>query len=190
MKPIANGSSVGLRIIDREGDIDEAARAATQAPDKRFMAEPFVRGRELTVGVVDFSGRPEPLPASEIVLEKGHRFDYDGKYLGRGSTEITPAALSPTDAAACQAAAVRAHEALGCYGYSRTDMILCDDGRDPVFLETNTLPGLSRSSFIPQQLRAAGWTLDAFVDRQLELARLRRDLRGSGISQGGATGQP
>ena len=171
MKPVANGSSVGLRIVASPADLELAAEEAAASEDPRFMAEPFVAGREVTVGVVDWSGAPEALPPSEVILEKGRSFDYEGKYLGLGSREVTPADLSPEETRACQEAALTAHRALGCEGYTRSDFIL-SEGRC-VFLETNTLPGLSSASFLPQQLRSAGISLETFVERQMELARSR-----------------
>jgi len=103
-----------------------------------------------------------------VVLEAGRTFDFDGKYLGKGVREITPADVSESIARAAQAVALAAHEAVGCRGYSRTDVIMGKDG--PVFLEINTLPGLTRASFIPQQLEAAGIDLRDFLERQIEIA--------------------
>jgi D-alanine-D-alanine ligase len=110
---------------------------------------------------------------SEVRLIPGGAFDYAGKYLGRGTEEITPAELEPEAWQQAQALAVLTHTALGCRGYSRTDMILTDAG--PVLLEINTLPGMTKASFIPQQLAAAKRPVKAFLERQLTLARQRRD---------------
>jgi D-alanine-D-alanine ligase len=101
----------------------------------------------------------------------GGAFDYAGKYLGQGTEELTPAPITAAQRVDAQALAVLAHQTLGCGGYSRTDLILTEEG--PTFLETNTLPGLTRASFIPQQLAAAGKDLRAFLLRQLDLARSR-----------------
>jgi D-alanine-D-alanine ligase len=103
-----------------------------------------------------------------VVLESGRTFDFDGKYLGKGVREITPAAISEEMARAAQRVALTAHQAVGCRGYSRTDVIMGNDG--PVFLEINTLPGLTRASFIPQQLAAAGIELRHFLERQIQIA--------------------
>lgn len=174
LKPVADGSSVGLvHLRSREG-VPEAARALASAK-LRYLAEAFVEGRELTVGVVDEPGGPLALPVSEVRLVPGGAFDYAGKYLGAGTEELTPAPLDDAQRAEAQALGVLAHTTVGCRGYSRTDMILTADG--PVFLEINTLPGLTKASFIPQQLAAAGRDLRGFLERQLELARARRDGR-------------
>jgi D-alanine-D-alanine ligase len=106
-------------------------------------------------------------------VDPGGAFDFAGKYLGRGTRELTPAEVAPEVALAAREAAVTAHRALGCAGYSRTDLIAGTRGIH--FLETNTLPGLTRMSFIPQQLAADGRTIEAFVEAQLRLAELRRD---------------
>lgn len=170
VKPVASGSSVGLHIVDATGDIAGVARAVA-ASGHIYMAEMFLEGREITVGVVQHRGTIEGLCASEVLVQKGRAFDYQGKYLGHGITEVTPAELPPKDEFACLALALDVHRRLRCYGYSRSDMILTDKG--PVFLETNTLPGLSKSSFVPQQLAARGIGLSAFIAGQLELATKR-----------------
>jgi D-alanine-D-alanine ligase len=192
VKPVADGSSVGLHAIQAADDI--AAAAADIARDGcAYMAEALVRGTEVTVGVVDggvvdggvvdggvvdggvVGGEdgPYPLPLTEIRVDAGRVFDYDGKYLGLGTQEITPAEIAPELARAASRAGVAAHRALGCEGYSRTDFILV--GGEPVFLETNTLPGLTAASLIPQQLRAAGVTMAGFLAAQIRLAARRRD---------------
>ena len=90
---------------------------------------------------------------------------------GVGNREITPAELEPEQCARAQSVALIAHAALGCFGYTRTDMIMTSAGF--YYLETNTLPGMTKASFIPQQLRAAGIDLRDFVEGQIELGRKR-----------------
>ena len=168
-KPVAGGSSVGLHQIRTLEDAARAAAAVARA-DELYLAEAFIEGTELTIGVVE-NGGVRALPPSEVRLEAGRAFDYEGKYLGRGTIEITPAEVSAEVAGKAQQAAITAHEALGCAGYSRTDLIVSPRG--PVFLEINTLPGLTRRSFIPQQLAAEGTSLESFLGGQLALARKR-----------------
>lgn len=173
-KPVANGSSIGLHIISDEAGLKRAIHDISQQSTYGvFMSEQFIEGRELTVGIIDREGMLMALPPSEVVLAPGGAFDYDGKYLGRGTTEITPANVTADERERAQSVALKAHRLLGCYGYSRTDLILRDDS--VVMIETNTLPGLTRASFIPQQLEAAGLTVEAFVENQQALAR-RRDF--------------
>ena len=168
VKPVADGSSHGVRIVANERELDAAIAHVIVHPETRHLAEAFVEGRELTVGVIDEEGGLAALPCSEVVLEAGRTFDFDGKYLGKGVREITPAVVSAEMAQEAQSVALAAHEAVGCRGYSRTDIIMGKDG--PVFLEINTLPGLTRASFIPQQLEAAGVDMRRFLERQLEIA--------------------
>ena len=171
-KPVAGGSSVGLHIVGSVADAQRAA-AAIAISGEEYLAEPFVSGTELTVGVVDDGRGTRPLPASEVRVETGRAFDYEGKYLGKGTREITPAEVAPEVSQAAQRVALAVHQALGCEGYSRTDVICGPNG--PVFLEINTLPGLTRMSFIPQQLAAEGTSMRAFLEEQIALARRRRD---------------
>lgn len=171
-KPIRGGSSVGLHHVRNVEDARRASRAIAAAKATEYLAEAFVEGTELTVGVVDAPEGPRALPCSEVRLDAGRAFDYEGKYLGKGSTELTPAQVAPDVFAAAQALAISAHSALGCEGYSRTDLIVGREG--PVFLEINTLPGLTRASFIPQQLEAEGTSMRDFLEGQLALARRRK----------------
>lgn len=179
LKPLANGSSVGLHIVANEAELERActkifsssASTLGGATTDDYLAEAFLQGRELTVGVIDDGTTLRALPPSEVIMISGRNFDYEGKYLGVGSTEITPADLTAAQTKAAQTLALAAHRALGCYGYSRTDMMLDQD--EVTFIETNTLPGLSKASFIPQQLKCAGISFASFIEQQLELARRR-----------------
>jgi D-alanine-D-alanine ligase len=174
LKPTASGSSYGLHIIS---DVDSLAKACAEIKASKFesyLAESFIIGRELTVGVVQEGFELMPLPASEVIINEGRAFDYEGKYLGTGSTEITPAVLTKEQLIQAQELALEAHAAFGCYGYSRTDMILTAEG--PYFIETNTLPGLSKPSFLPQQLIAADISFKSFIKAQIDLAKSRYDF--------------
>jgi D-alanine-D-alanine ligase len=179
LKPLANGSSVGLHIVANEAELERACTkifsssspAFSGASNDDYLAEAFLQGRELTVGVIDDGTTLRALPPSEVIMISGRNFDYEGKYLGVGSTEITPADLTVAQTKAAQTLALAAHRVLGCYGYSRTDMMLDQD--EVTFIETNTLPGLSKASFIPQQLKCAGISFASFIEQQLELARRR-----------------
>ena len=170
-KPLADGSSVGLHHLVDEPSLERAA-AGIAASGVTYLVEDFVQGVELTVGVIEEDGQTISLPPSEIRLDPGRAFDFEGKYLGLGTRELTPAEIEPALERAAREAALTAHRALGCYGYSRTDLIARDGG--VTFLETNTLPGLTGSSFIPQQLAAAGRSLERFMHDQIALAIARR----------------
>ncbi|MBX7117079.1 MAG: ATP-grasp domain-containing protein, partial [Myxococcaceae bacterium] len=167
LKPIADGSSVGLFHLKQAADISGVARDIVKS-GVRYVAEAFIPGRELTVGVIEEKGQAVALPVSEVRVEGEGAFDYEGKYLGKGTQEITPADISGAESQAAQAMALAVHSVVGCEGYSRTDMILTQGG--PVFLEINTLPGLTKASFIPQQLAASGRSLQDFLQAQIALA--------------------
>jgi D-alanine-D-alanine ligase len=170
LKPVANGSSFGLFIIHSAAEFEAAL--GKMDPEISYLAEGFLAGREITVGVRQgLDGTLEALPCSEVRVVKGRQFDYEGKYLGSGVQELTPAPLELEDTVRCQELAKTVHALVGCSGYSRTDMILTPRG--PVLLEINTLPGLSRASFIPQQLTAMGETLRTFFLAQITLAERR-----------------
>jgi len=171
VKPVADGSSAGLQFIGNEAELAACLGLLTKSPSVEYLAEAFITGTELTVGVVDTDEGPRALPCSEVRIERGRAFDFAGKYLGHGTREITPAEVPPEVHAAAGKVALAAHAATGCRGYSRSDMILGPDG--PVFLEINNLPGLTRASFIPQQLAAAGISMQDFLSRQVGLARSR-----------------
>ena len=171
-KPVAGGSSVGLYHLLTDDDVEQAARGIEEAGEA-YLAEEFVEGPELTVGVVDGPSGARALPPSEVRVEPGRAFDYEGKYLGKGTREITPAEVPDQVTRAAQEMALEAHRALGCEGYSRTDIIAPAGG--PVFLELNTLPGLTRASFLPQQLAVEGTSMRAFLEGQIDIARARRD---------------
>lgn len=171
-KPVAGGSSVGLYHVTSPDDVEKAAQGI-ESVGEPYLGEQFVAGTELTVGVVDGPAGPRALPPSEVRLETGRAFDFEGKYLGKGTREITPAEVPRAVTQAAQQLALDAHRALGCEGYSRTDIIIGPDG--PVFLELNTLPGLTKASFIPQQLAAEGTSMIDFLQGQIELAIRRRD---------------
>jgi D-alanine-D-alanine ligase len=168
LKPLAGGSSRGLFFVDRGSDIP----AIDNVP---YIVEQFIAGRELTVGIVEGGDGPFPLPVIEIETDPGARFDYEGKYLGKGTREICPAKIPDSMRDEAQSMALAAHIALGCEGYSRSDLIASSDG--VYFLEVNTLPGLTTSSLVPQQLHEAGMSFRDFLEEQVSLAKGRRFTR-------------
>lgn len=176
LKPLAGGSSRGLYFLRRGDDAGTviASAAAARIP---YVVEQFLTGRELTVGVADLGEGPFALPVIEIEVDAERSFDYAGKYLGAGTREICPARIPEELARRAQAAALEAHLSLGCFGYSRTDLIAAGD--DVWFLELNTLPGLTTQSLVPQQLREAGIDFAAFLRTQIELAAARDSYRHS-----------
>ena len=151
VKPARQGSSIGMTLVDAPGDlggaIDEALRY-----DDRAIVEERIGGTELTCGVIG-NDDPIALPLVEIVPKRAF-FDYRAKYDPASSDEICPARVAPDVASTVQRAALRAHDALGCRGISRTDLIW--DGSRAVVLEVNTMPGMTANSLLPKAARAAG----------------------------------
>lgn len=112
------------------------------------------------------------MPLVEIrPRSSGHCFDYEAKYTPGGSEEICPAPIDAALTARIQALALAAHHGLGCWGVSRSDFMVRDG--EPFILETNTLPGLTEASLLPQAVRAAGLMLPAWLDHQVELGLFR-----------------
>lgn len=167
-KPSEDGSSYGLIFVDTPADLDAALKAAAE---QAYVIEPFVRGLEATCGVLEMAdGEVIALPPVEI-RPSGDKFDYKSKYLAKDTIEICPASFAPEINAALQDQALKAHAALGCRGYSRTDFIVSEHGL--VYLETNTLPGLTASSLYPKALKAQGVDFGDFLRGQIALAEAR-----------------
>ncbi|UFZ03942.1 D-alanine--D-alanine ligase [Bradyrhizobium ontarionense] len=167
-KPVKDGSSFGLIFVNAGQDL-VAVRSA--AATDEYLIEPFVTGTEATCGVLEQSdGSLIALPPIEILPADG-AFDYFAKYLAAATKEICPGRFSPEITVALQSEAIKAHRALSCGGYSRTDFIVSADG--PVYLETNTLPGLTAASLYPKALTAQGISFVDFLQQQIALAERR-----------------
>ncbi|MDY0000789.1 MAG: D-alanine--D-alanine ligase [Polyangia bacterium] len=150
------GSSVGLDILPGDADLAAAIERLLQH-DRSLLVEAFVAGRELTCGVLDSRhfGPIRPLPVLEVVPVCSEFFDFRAKYTPGGAREICPADIPEPVRDRIQALGLAAHRALGCRGFSRTDFIWSGEDRI-VTLETNTIPGLTKTSLLPQQAAAAG----------------------------------
>ena len=164
-KPARDGSSYSLIFVNATQDI-AAVRQAARMED--YLIEPFVAGTEATCAVLEQAdGTLLALPPIEIIPADGG-FDYEAKYLAKSTQEICPGRFGPEISAAIMADAVKAHRALSCSGYSRSDFIV--SGKGLVYLETNTLPGLTAASLYPKALAAQGIGFVAFLQGQLALA--------------------
>ena len=167
-KPTYDGSSYGLMFVNAKQDI-VAVRRAVQT--EAYLIEPCIAGTEATCGVLEqLDGALIALPPIEIVPADG-AFDYRAKYLAQATQEICPGRFAPEVSAAIMAEAVKAHRALSCGGYSRSDFIISKEG--PIFLETNTLPGLTAASLYPKALKAQGIAFADFLQQQIVLAERR-----------------
>jgi D-alanine-D-alanine ligase len=143
--------------------------------DGCVMLEQFIKGTEVTCGVLDAdSAGPRALPVTEIRPLTASFFDYNAKYTPGASTEITPAEISDDAAAEVQSSAVRAHKVIGCGIWSRSDFLIGSDG--PVWLEVNTIPGLTPTSLFPQAAAAAGITFPELCNMFVEAAMKRSRL--------------
>lgn len=163
VKPNAQGSTVGLTLIEHPDALPEAVRRASEFGDVLF--EQFIAGRELTVGVLG----GEPLAVGEIMIEESGVFDYAGKYQPGAVREVFPADLPEAVADDIRQSALTAHRALKIRGYSRADFRLDRWGRHWL-IEVNTLPGLTATSLLPQSAAATGIDYAALCERICELA--------------------
>ncbi len=167
-KPARDGSSYGLIFVNAQQDLVAVRNAART---EEYVIEPFVSGIEATCGVLEQpDGSVFSLPPIEIVPAEGG-FDYTAKYLLKSTQEICPGRFAPEISAQIMEQALRAHLALSCNGYSRTDFIVSAKG--PIFLETNTLPGLTKASLYPKALKAQGIDFADFLRDQIVLAQKR-----------------
>ena len=172
VKPVGGGSSIGAGPA---ADADEVVARLDEVfarHDERAIVEELVIGREVTCAVLGNRGqRLHTLPAVEIV-PRGHAFfDYRAKYEAGGSDEICPARLTREEAARVAEAAMTAHAALGCDGMSRSDFIVRD--AVPVYLETNTIPGMTSASLCPKAAAAVGVPFPRLVELLVDMALAR-----------------
>jgi D-alanine-D-alanine ligase len=167
-KPAKDGSSYGLIFVNAKQDLVAVRKAAET---EEYLIEPFIAGVEATCGVLERTdGSIVSLPPIEIVPGEG-TFDYAAKYLLKSTQEICPGRFSPEVTAMIMDQAGRAHRALSCTGYSRTDFIVSP--KELVYLETNTLPGLTAASLYPKALKAEGIQFVDFLQDQIALASRR-----------------
>lgn len=174
VKPVSGGSSIGMTIVKSAGQL-KSALAAAFAYDRALLAEEYIKGIEITCGVLG-NRELQALPVVEIVPKQNHEFfDFQAKYSGE-TDEICPARISPELTQKARELAAAAHQALFCEGYSRTDMIIRDN--DIYVLETNTIPGMTRESLLPLSAKQAGLSFGQLLDRLIELGLERRRLSG------------
>jgi D-alanine-D-alanine ligase len=163
VKPSKQGSTVGLTVVKRAGELPAAIDEAFRYDDE-VMLERFVPGRELTVGILG----GEALPVGEIIPKK-EIYDYECKYTPGMAIEEFPARLDPAVAADLQAQAQRAFHALKLRGCARIDFRLSPEG-EGFCLEANTLPGMTETSLIPQAAAVAGLSFGDLCERLVQLA--------------------
>jgi D-alanine-D-alanine ligase len=167
IKPVNEGSSIGITIARSHQEMAKGLAAAFKY-DYRVLVEEYIEGTEVTGGVLG-NNRLQALPLVEIVPATDYPFfTYEAKYQAGATTEICPARVDKELTAAAQKCAVTAHVALGCRGYSRTDMKIRDG--EIYVLETNTIPGMTATSLFPQGAKAAGLEFPELLDTLIKLA--------------------
>lgn len=167
VKPVEGGSSIGMSLATSEKELHDAVEEAFQF-DELVLLEKHLKGTEVTGGVLG-NDDPEAMPLIEIIPGEGHAFfNYKAKYVAGETEEICPARISDALTDEAQACAIKAHEALFCRGYSRTDMIIHQD--DIYVLETNTIPGMTATSLFPQAAAKAGLDFTRLLDRLIALS--------------------
>ncbi|SFP23449.1 D-alanine--D-alanine ligase [Qipengyuania nanhaisediminis] len=187
LKPVNEGSSVGVAIVTDDGNYGNPIARDAKGPWQDFdelLAEPFIRGLELTSAVVDFEDGPRALAVTELKPKSGF-YDFDAKYTDGMTDHICPAEIPEQIEKLCLEIALKAHRLLGCKGTSRTDFRWDDtQGEDGLFvLETNTQPGMTRLSLVPEQGRYAGMEYGELVETIIAAA-----LRDFAARKGGGDG--
>ncbi len=169
LKPVRQGSSVGLQFVN---DVSEWPEKLTEAFkfDTQVLMEEKIIGRETTVGILD----DKPLPVVEVRVKQGN-FDYKNKYTAGASEHFCPADFDAATTRKIQEAAVGAFKAIGGRDYSRVDVMVKPNG-DPVVLEVNTLPGMTELSLLPDAAKVAGLSYAELCQRMVDLA-LRRSKK-------------
>jgi len=164
LKPINEGSSVGVAIVTADGGMGNPISRAAKGPWQEFerlLAEPFIRGKELTTAVLG----DRALMVTELKPKTGF-YDFDAKYTDGMTDHVCPAEIPDEIAEACKAIALSAHQLLGCKGTSRSDFRWDDErGVEGLFLlEVNTQPGMTPLSLVPEQARHCGMSYEDLVE--------------------------
>ena len=170
IKPVRQGSSVGLEFVDEPGQW-QAALANSLRYDSEVIVEERVIGREVTVGILE----DQALPIVEVRPKRG-AYDYGNKYTSGATEYFCPAEFDPETTERIQKASLVAFEAVGGRDYGRVDVMVTRDGR-PVVLEVNTLPGMTETSLLPKAAAAAGMDYETLCERMVALAWGRATAR-------------
>ena len=166
VKPATEGSALGVQIVEGEKAIEQAIANAFEI-DSEVIVEKYVHGMEVTVAVLG-NDDIHALPPIEIVPMNDF-YDFDSKYLPGGAQHICPARIGEQMTALVKKRAEQAHKALGCRGVSRSDLIIDEEG-EPWVLETNTIPGMTATSLLPDAARVDGLEFPQLCAKLVELA--------------------
>ena len=170
LKPVNEGSSVGVAIVTEGGNYGDPIGREVEGPWRHFdhlLAEPFIKGRELTVAVLG----DKALSVTELKPKSGF-YDYDAKYTDGLTTHVCPAEIPADIAASAMSMALKAHRLLGCKGTSRSDFRWDEEQGEAglYLLEVNTQPGMTPLSLVPEQAKHIGLSYAALVQRIVEEA--------------------
>ncbi|HLW63028.1 MAG TPA: D-alanine--D-alanine ligase [Flavobacterium sp.] len=171
VKPNKSGSSFGISMVKESTQLLSAIEKAYKE-DNEIIIESYLKGTEVSVGVLKYKDETVVLPMTEIVSENDF-FDYEAKYEGK-SKEITPARISDEEQQKVEDVAKRIYTILNMDGFSRSEFILVSGA--PFLLEMNTVPGLTAESILPQQAREAGISLNELFENAVEAALKRTDF--------------
>jgi D-alanine-D-alanine ligase len=176
IKAVSQGSSKGVVICDSLLTFRRDMETVFGVEDNVFVEE-FIQGTEVTCAVLDAdpSGRIRPLPLTEICPRTARYFDYEAKYTPGATEEITPARVSAEITDLVMDMAAHVHEVIACSGWSRSDFII--DEKGPVWIEVNTIPGMTDTSLFPQAAAAVGISYPQLVAALVEDAMRRTAIR-------------
>jgi D-alanine-D-alanine ligase len=164
VKPNAGGSSFGITKVKTEHDLLPAIESAWKESNE-VLVEEFINGTEFTCGLAKLRGKKVVFPVTEVI-PKNEFFDFEAKYTPGATNEITPARLPEDLYEQCQKLSSEIYDLCQCSGIVRIDFIL--KNKEFYFLEVNTTPGMTATSFIPQQINAMGLTLKEILTQVIE----------------------
>jgi len=167
IKPSSEGSTYGLSIVHNEDQLDNAIGVAAEFSNE-ILIEEYIKGKELTVGILD----GKPLPIIEI-KPKNDLYDFECKYTEGMSEYIVPADLSDAITRKISADAIKIYNTIGCRHYARADFLLNEKG-EHYFLEINTLPGMTSTSLFPKAAKAAGLEFSELIDTIIKIAIMEK----------------
>lgn len=172
VKPAGGGSTLGVTLVEKKEDLQKAIKKALQFDDQVIIEE-YIRGRELTVGIIE-DPEPKPLPIIEI-KPKRKLYDYMAKYTDGRCEFLVPAPLEKEERERVKEVALKAFKVLKCRDLARVDLIFKEG--IPYLLEVNTIPGLTRHSLVPMACQEAGISFPELIDKLIKrgLKRGRRN---------------
>lgn len=164
VKPNELGSSVGMSIVKNKRELKDGIKTAFNNCDK-IMLEKFIKGREFSVAVIGNNRTVKSMPVIEIIPKASSWFNYDAKYKIGGSDEICPAKISDKIKDDLQNLSIKIFQDIGCKDLARVDFILEEKKNKIYFLEINTIPGMTKTSLVPQTAKADGIEFNELLDK-------------------------